>query len=372
MRVMIAGGGTGGHTSPASAIIQELRRRDPNLYVQWVGKRGAIEERVARSVEAAFRPLPAAGWPRKLSFRQITTAFKNVASLFLALRYVRSFQPQVVVGVGGYVSLPPLFAAQLLGVPTVIHEQNKRLGVANRLLAKRATRIFLSFEGSVGDFPRERAEVVGNPVRAGFLAPPPRDEAKRALGFDPRHPLVLVVGGSQGAQSINRAVAGCVKALPANSTQFLWMTGTHSYEQAKQAAENASVQTEVRSFIDDMPAACAAADLIVSRAGASSTAEIAAIGRPSILIPYPHATDDHQTGNAQAFVDAGAAVLMRDSECTAETLAALIRELLHDTPRREAMEQGALTLARPHAAAQIADALLAQVYASDAAKVPNA
>ncbi len=363
MRVMIAGGGTGGHTSPASAIVQELRRRDPNLYVQWVGKRGAIEERVARSIDVTFRPLPAAGWPRKLSPKQISTALKNAASLVLALRYVRSFQPQLVVGVGGYVSLPPLFAAQLLGVPTFIHEQNKRLGVANRLLAKRATRIFLSFEDSVGDFPRDKAEVVGNPVRAGFLSPPERDDAKRALGLDPRLPLVLVVGGSQGAQSINRAVAGCIKALPAGAAQFLWMTGAHSFEQAKAAAESATVATDVRSFIDDMVTACAAADLIVSRAGASSTAEIAAIGRASILIPYPHATDDHQTGNAQAFVDAGAAVLLRDVECNAETLSALIRELLADAPRRAAMEHGALTLARPHAAEVVADALLLHLYA---------
>jgi len=362
MRVMIAGGGTGGHTSPASAIIQELRRRDPKLYAQWVGKAGAIEERVARSIDVPFRPLPAAGWPRKLSVKQISTIAKNVASLSLALRYVRSFQPQLVIGVGGYVSLPLLFAAQLLGVPTFIHEQNKRLGVANRFLAKRATRIFLSFEDSIGNFPADRAEVVGNPVRAGFLNPPSRDGAKRSLGLDTRRPLVLVVGGSQGAQSINRAVGSCVQSLPPDTAQFLWMTGAHSLEQAQQDAANASVPVQVRGFIDDMVTACAAADLIISRAGASSTAEIAAIGRASILIPYPHATDDHQTGNAQAFVDAGASVLMRDADCTPESLAALLKELLSDGGRRAAMEQGALSLARPHAAEVIADALLAHLY----------
>jgi UDP-N-acetylglucosamine--N-acetylmuramyl-(pentapeptide) pyrophosphoryl-undecaprenol N-acetylglucosamine transferase len=362
MRVMISGGGTGGHTSPASAIVQELRKRDAKLYVQWVGKPGAIEERVAKSLGVTFRGVSATGWPRKPGPKQLSAAFKMGVSLLRALQYVRSFQPQVAVGVGGYVSLPTLLAAQWLGVPTFVHEQNKRLGMANRFLAKRATHVFLSYPDSVGDYPRDRATVVGNPVREGFAAPPERDAAKQALGFRADLPLVLVVGGSQGAQSINRAVAGCLKLLSPNSAQVLWMTGRDGAEEAQRAAAEAPVNAVAKTFIDDMVTACAAADLIISRAGASSTAELAAVGRASVLVPYPFATDDHQTANAQAFVEAGASVLMPDKDCTAESLAQLLQKLLADAPRRAEMEQAALSLAKPHAAEVIVDALLAQVY----------
>lgn len=362
MRVLIAGGGTGGHTSPALAIIEELRKRDPYLLLNWIGKRGAIEERVARRAAAPFRAVPAAGWPRKRGPRQLVAAMKFLLSALISLRYVRSFQPQVAVGVGGYVSLPALLAAQWLGVPTFIHEQNKRLGMANRLLARKATRIFLSYPDTLGAYPRDRAVVTGNPVRAGFTAPPERDAARRGLGLDSAAPVVLVVGGSQGAQSINRAVAGWVAGLKPGEAQVLWMTGPHGIEEARRAASTSAARVEVFAFIDDMPAACAAADLIVSRAGASSTAEIAAIGRPSVLIPFPFATDDHQTRNAEAFVEAGASVLLPDRDCTAESLGALLRRLLEDSARIEAMEQGALTLARPHAAEMIVDTLLESVF----------
>lgn len=358
MRVMITGGGTGGHTSPAVAIVEELRRRDPQLMVQWVGKAGAIEERVARHAEIPFRAVPAAGWPRNRSLRRLWVAGVMALGYLKATMLLRSFRPQVVVGVGGYVSLPLLLAAQHAGIPTVLHEQNSRLGMANRLLARRCARLLLSFSETHGQFPRERAEVVGNPVRPGFVTPPARSEARAALGIADETPVVLVVGGSQGARAINEAMASAVHLFHRGEACFLWMTGKSGEEAAQAAAERAEVSVRVFPFIDDMVTTCAAADLIVSRAGASSTAEIAALGKPSILIPYPFATDNHQEQNARAFEAAGAAVVLLDSECNAVRLSDEVRALLEAPDRRHAMAQAAHGLAKPLAAERVAEVIM--------------
>lgn len=361
MRVMITGGGTGGHTSPAVAIVEELRRRDPQLMIQWIGKAGAIEERVAKAADIPFRPVPAAGWPRGMTPKRLWVALIMALGVLKAAMLVRTFRPQAVIGVGGYVSLPLLLAAQRAGVPTVLHEQNKRLGMANRLLARKCARLFLSYPDTLGDFPRDRAEVVGNPVRPGFIAPPTRAEARARLGIPGDTPVVLVVGGSQGAQSINEAMASAVHLFQEGEAIILWMTGRGGEEAARAAAQRALVRVEVYPFIDDMVTACAAADLIVSRAGASSTAEIAALGKPALLIPYPHATDNHQEQNARAFEAAGAATVLLDKDCTAIRLSDEIRAHLEDPVRREAMARAAKGLAKPLAAEQIAEEIMALV-----------
>jgi len=358
MRVMITGGGTGGHTSPAVAIIEELHKRDPRLLVQWVGRRGAIEERVSGAAGVPFRSVPVEGWPRGRSLRKVWSMAKLGLGIARALVYIKRFEPQVVVGVGGYVCIPLCYAAQKLGVPVVLHEQNKRLGMANRLLAPKAARLLLSYPDTVGEYPREKAMVVGNPVRAGFMNPPGRAEARARFNLDPEAPVVLVTGGSQGARSVNAAVADAATRLEPGSAQILWMTGRADIEMGKAAAQQAGVRVEAVPFIDDMPAACAAADLMVCRSGASSTAEIAMMGKPSILIPYPHATDNHQEQNARAFADAGAAVLLLDGECTGERLTGLIRECLGDAQRLRAMGKAASGLARPGAAEAIVEEIL--------------
>jgi UDP-N-acetylglucosamine--N-acetylmuramyl-(pentapeptide) pyrophosphoryl-undecaprenol N-acetylglucosamine transferase len=362
MRVMITGGGTGGHTSPAVAIVDELRRRDPQLMVQWVGKAGAIEERVARGADIPFRAVPAAGWPRSRSPRRLWVALVMALGYVKAAMLVRSFRPQVVIGVGGYVSLPLLLAAQHAGIPTVLHEQNKRLGMANRLLAAKCARLFLSYPDTLGAFPRDRAEVVGNPVRPGFISPPTRAEARAKLGLDAGTPVVLVVGGSQGARSINEAMAGAVHMFDRDEAQFLWMTGKAGEEAARDAAVRAKARVDVFPFIDDMVGACAAADLIVARAGASSAAEIAALGKPSILVPFPFATDNHQEQNARAFESAGAAEVLLDADCKAVRLSDAIRGLLEDDARREAMGAAAKSLAKPLAAENVVEGIMALLF----------
>ncbi|MFP4501574.1 MAG: undecaprenyldiphospho-muramoylpentapeptide beta-N-acetylglucosaminyltransferase [Candidatus Hydrogenedentota bacterium] len=362
MKVMISGGGTGGHTSPAAALVEELRRRDPRLLVQWVGKAGGIEERVAQRIEVPFRAIPVEGWPRNKSIRRAWVAVKMAAGLARATTHLRKFRPQVVIGVGGYVSVPLLWTAQRFDVPTVIHEQNKHLGMANQLIAQKAARIYLGYEDTQGDFDAAKARFVGNPVRAGFADPPDKEAAKRTLEMDPGLPLVLIVGGSQGAQSINRAVMKALPLFRPDEAQFLWMTGQAGANSARDAAAKVPIRTAVFSFIEDMVTACAAADLVICRAGASTTAEIATMGKPSVLVPYPHATDNHQEANARAFEQAGAAQVVLDGELDGPGTAERIRALLGAPDRLRQMGEAARTLAPPGAAETIVADILELVF----------
>ncbi len=365
MRVMITGGGTGGHTSPAQAIVEELRRRDPQLLVQWVGRGGAIEERVCRANGIPFRSLPVEGWPRSARWRKPWVLAKLGVSLLRAFVYLRRFQPQAVIAVGGYASLPLALAAQRMKIPTLLHEQNKRLGLANRMLAPRADRLFLSYADTVGDFDAERARVVGNPVRSGFAHPPEQAAARETMALEADVPVLFVVGGSQGAQSINRAVAAMLNDFEAGQLQVLWMTGKTGHEEACAVAEQAECDVRVYAFVDDMVTACAAADLVVSRAGASSTAELAVLGKPAILIPYPHAAENHQEQNARALEEAGSALVLLDGDCDGPQLGALVRELLGDQARLNAMAEAAAALAKPAAAEAIVEEAMLLVFGPD-------
>jgi len=367
MRLMITGGGTAGHTSPAVAIVEELQKRDPAFEVQWVGRRGSIEERVAAKLAIPFRSVAVRGWPRSGVVGRITALARLTFGGLQAWLHLRRFRPQAVLGVGGYVSVPLVWVAQKTGVPTLLHEQNTHLGLANRLLGKDASRLLLSFANTTGNYPKDRALVVGNPVRAGFVTPPDRESALRAMGLDPGVPLVLIVGGSQGARTLNEAMAGMLGEFGPRDAQFLWMTGKSGHETARAATTNSAATVQPIAFIDDMATACAAATLIVSRAGASSTAEIAALGKPSILVPFPHATDNHQETNARAFEAVGAAVVLLDSECTADRLAREVRGLLGDRDRLKKMGQAARSLARPAAVETIVEAIFAAAFFKDGA-----
>ena len=358
MRVIVSAGGTAGHTSPCEAVIEALRERDPLLHVQWIGRAGAIEERVAKRLGVSFRSVPMEGWPRKQSLRRLVVGGKLAVSCVRAATYIRRFRPQIVIGFGGYVTLPVLWAAQRAKITTAIHEQNSRLGMANRLAAKKADRIFLSFDPTLGIPEGSSGEVCGNPVRGGFLHPMERAEARRQLGLDVDRPVLLVTGGSQGAQRLNEALAANLKPLADDGVQVIWLAGKSGAENARVAAEKVDGAVQVYSFLDDMPAACAAADVIVSRAGASSTAEIAAIGRPSILVPYPFATDNHQEANARALEEHGAARVLLDDACTADAFLGEVRDLIEHPQVRERMADAARAMARPDAAGYIANELV--------------
>lgn len=363
MRLMVTGGGTGGHTSPAAAIIEELRRRDPQLSARWVGKRGAIEERVSASLDVPFQSVPSTAWPRSNRFKQVFAAGVTAAGFVSSFRHLKIFRPDIVLGVGGYVSVPLTLTAQRLGIPTILHEQNKRLGMANSLLAKGADRLLLGFPDTAGDFAGDKARVVGNPVRAAFASPPAQEAARASFGLDPSVPVVLVAGGSQGAQSINTAVREGLSELSARELQLIWMTGRKDIDSARRAAADSPAKVEVFAFIDDMAGACSAADLVVSRAGASTTAELAALGKPSILVPYPHSADGHQEENARAFEASGGAVVLRDSDCSGRTLWDAVRRLISEPGRLAEMGRGAASMARPAAVESIVDEILGLVFA---------
>ncbi|MDP7638213.1 MAG: undecaprenyldiphospho-muramoylpentapeptide beta-N-acetylglucosaminyltransferase [Candidatus Hydrogenedentes bacterium] len=362
MRLMVTGGGTGGHTSPAAAIVEELSRRDPRLSAWWVGKRGAIEERVSASLGVPFRSVPAKAWPRTNRFKQFLVAGVLAWGFAASFRHLKIFRPNVVLGVGGYVSVPLILTAQRLGIPTILHEQNKRMGMANALLAKRADRLLLSFFETAGEFAQDRAKVVGNPVRAAFANPPAQNAARVSFGLEPSIPVVLVAGGSQGARTINRAIREGLSELGAEEFQLIWMTGGEDIDLARRAVAEVPARVEVFSFIDDMACACAAADLVISRAGASTTAELAVLGKPSILVPYPHAADDHQKENAEAFEKNGGAMVLSDSDCSARTLLDAIRRLISEPGRLAEMAKGAESMAKPAAVESIADEILRLVF----------
>ena len=361
MRVMITGGGTGGHTSPAVAVFQELQRRDPRLTVQWVGRAGGMEERVSKAHAIPFRSLPVSGWPRKRGPRQAWVALRMAWAYVKARSYLRRFKPQVVFGVGGYVSVPLMLAAQHAGIPTALHEQNRRMGMANRLASQKASKVFLSFHDTQGDFPREKAEIVGNPVRQDFISPPTKEGARDALDLNRRVPVLLVCGGSQGARTLNDALAGMLNRFDPEELQVIWLAGKDGAKMAHDAAHASPLTVRSFGFLEDMAGACAAADLIVSRAGASSTAEIAVMGKPSILVPYPHATDNHQEQNARSFEEAGAAILLLDADCNADSLGALVENLLRDPVQLRAMSAAAQSVALPGAAETIANELVSLV-----------
>lgn len=362
MRIMITGGGTGGHISPGLAVLHELQRRDAQLRVQWVGRRGGLEQRVCAARSIPFRGLPVEGWPRKNKLRRPWAAAKLALSMAWAWVLIKKFRPEAVFGVGGYVSLPLLYMAQRMGIPTALHEQNRLLGLANRLCAPKAGKVFLSFPDTKGTYPEARAEVVGNPVRAEFAEPPEREAARTQFGIESNVPVVLVVGGSQGAKRLNEALAAALPQCMPGSLQLLWMAGKQGYDAARSAAKDAVVPVQVFEFIDDMAAACIAADLVVSRSGASTTAELAMLGKPSLLVPFPHATDNHQEENARALESAGAAQVLLDADCTGDALRRAIADLLANRSALDEMGRQARTLARPAAADRIAEVILELVY----------
>ena len=357
-RVMISGGGTGGHIHPALAIADEIRRRHPGCDVRFVGAKGRME----------MEKVPAAGYPidglwitgvdRSLkSLRNWLFPFKLISSLVRAGALLRRHKPEVVIGVGGFASGPLLFRAAQRGLPTLIQEQNSFPGVTNRLLASRVTRICAGLPGLDKWFPAERIVLTGNPLRAGVVAAMQGDVDERAarerLGLDPARPVLFVMGGSLGAASMNRAVRAWVEADDADRPQILWQCGSRYF--AEESAWAAGRQGLVCvGFIDRMEDAYAAATLVASRAGAMSIAELALVGKPAILVPSPVVAEDHQTKNAKTLTDRGGAVLLEDKRVI-EDLGVEAKKLLADASKAAAMAAKLRALARPDAAALVVD-----------------
>jgi len=366
MKVIITGGGTGGHIFPALAILEELQRRDHLLLVQWVGKKGSMEEEICKQKDIPFRSVPIRGWPRKVSIAQGVTFFMLALSILRAFHILLRFQPQIVIGVGGYVSFPIIWAAQKLKIPTVLHEQNSRLGMANRILAKEAKKIFLSFplmeELPQEIYPPERFICTGNPIRHAFLAHPSREEALNTLGLSADRKTVLVMGGSQGAHTLNSVVVEMLNALQPDKFQIIWITGRNDYDTFKNLATTAKVPVKIYPFYEDMATLMSAVDLIIARSGASTLAEITVLGKPSILVPFPHATDNHQEYNARSLEEVGAAEVVLDKDCSVDNILPKIRKILNDPVLYQNMSNSAKKLAKPLAAETIAEEIIQLVF----------
>jgi UDP-N-acetylglucosamine--N-acetylmuramyl-(pentapeptide) pyrophosphoryl-undecaprenol N-acetylglucosamine transferase len=354
--VLFAGGGTGGHLFPAIAIAEELKRIVPAARIVFIGTKKKIEARVVPGKGYEFHTIWISGLHRRLTLDNVLFPLKAVVALRQSYRLLRNVKPDVVVGTGGYVCGPILFAASLLRIPTVIHESNSYPGATTRLLARRVTSVLTTFEVTKRWLPEgAAAEVVGTPTR-DELSTVGHDEAIESYGFDPARKTLLVFGGSLGAASINNALAKCITILTAKGFQILWQTGKYPGAEAFQAFNTDRVR--VMEFIDAMSVAYAAADCVVCRSGATTLAELTRLGKPAILVPYPRAAANHQDLNARALVDAGAAMLLPDADA-AELLSTKVSELLENDDERRAMSTRSRALGKPDAGKNIAQRILA-------------
>lgn len=359
-RIILAGGGTGGHLFPGIAVFEELRRREPDLEALFVGTARGIETKVIPQLGERLVCLDVG----PLKGRTKAEFAKNLVGLpqagVEAAKLVRSFRPSLVLGMGGYAAGPMVAAAALLGIPTVLLEQNAHVGLTNRLLARLVDRAYLSFEETLRYFPNGRGRVVGNPIRRSFVGLGNMARMDPA-GFEMRARKILVMGGSQGARALNQIVPEALAkaGLGGKGVEIVHQAGHVMCDAVRAKYESLGLVATVTPFIDDLAKVYSSAALIVGRAGASSLAEICAVGRPSILIPFPAAADDHQWHNAQALASRGAALAIREADLTPELLADEVNRLLAQPELRRSMADAARGMGRPDAAAAIVDDLSA-------------
>lgn len=364
MKVIVSGGGTGGHIFPAIAIANAIKKRHADAEIQFVGALGRME---MEKVPAAGYPivgLPIAGLQRKITVRNILRNMQLPLRLLRSRRKVqkllKKFRPDIVIGVGGYASQPTLKAAARKGIPTLLQEQNSYAGLTNKMLASEAAVICVAYEGMERFFPERKIVLTGNPVRADIeQMTTTREEGLQHFDIDgTRQPtkVVLIVGGSLGARSINQMVMNHLEQFEQHHVTVIWQTGSQMYDTAVAAVSKAGVETyvKVHKFIARMDMAYAAADVVVSRAGAIAISELCLVAKPIILIPSPNVAEDHQTKNAQALVDKGAAIMVRDADCNLQGLPTLF-QLLENKERQEAMATNIKQLSRPQAAERIVD-----------------
>ncbi len=354
MRVIISGGGTGGHIYPAVAIANEIKRQKPATEILFVGALGKMEMVKVPKEGYEIVGLPVVGFNRSNLLSNIWFPFKLIRSLYLAKKVVKDFKPNIAVGVGGFASGPTLKMANALGIKTLIQEQNSYAGVTNKLLSKKAEKVCVAYPDMEAYFPQEKIVFTGNPVRNEMLLSGiEKNHAREFFGLDAQKPTLLVIGGSLGALSINRAIAAGLDQILAAGIQVIWQTGKSYAAEGKQLAASRK-GVFVSEFIYEMDKAYSAADLLVSRAGAMSVSEISLLGKASILVPFPFAAEDHQTKNAQSLSKNGAAFLVPDSEI-AEVLVQTVLGLIVDKDRIHQMEQAVKGFAKPNAAKEIVD-----------------
>ena len=352
MRYLISGGGTGGHIFPAVSIAYALKEFDPEAEILFVGALGRME--MERVPQAGYKivGLPVRGFDRKKPWKNVSVLIDLSKSIRQVKKIIRDFKPNVGVGVGGYASGAAMWAAAKMGIPILLQEQNGFAGVTNKILKDKAAKICVAYEGMEKFFPADKIILTGNPVRQNLLdGRKSKDDGRKTL---------LIIGGSLGARTINEAVIAGLKELTNAGIKVVWQTGKVYYEKCKSAWEAAGspANIECLDFLSDMPDRYANADLVISRAGASSISEICLLGKPAILVPSPNVAEDHQTHNAMALVNKDAAVLVRDAEA-AEKLIATALGLLNDPKRLKTLQTNVLKLAQKDSAKRIAEEVIA-------------
>ena len=334
IRIIISGGGTGGHIFPAVSIANAIRTKFPESKILFVGAEGRMEMQRVPAAGYEIKGLPIKGFDRAHKLRNFDVILKLWKSLRMARKIIREFRPQVAVGVGGYASGATLYECSKMNIPCLIQEQNSYAGLTNKLLAKRASKICVAYDGMERFFPAEKIIMTGNPVRQNILNTPlSKEEARKTFGLNPDKKTILLVGGSLGARTINRSVMEHLKLVAESDVQFIWQTGKYYYQNIidKLNLESALPNLKVTDFISDMGVAYKAADLVISRAGASSISEFQLIGKPVILVPSPNVAEDHQTKNAMALVDKNAALCVKDSEAPATLLELSLNTIVNDS-----------------------------------------
>ena len=361
LRIIISGGGTGGHIFPAVSIANAIKVQRPDAKILFVGALGRMEMQRVPAAGYEIVGLPICGFDRKNLLKNVSVILKIWKSQRMAKKIIKDFGPMAAVGVGGYASGPTLNKAAAMGIPCLIQEQNSYAGVTNKLLAKKARKICVAYEGMERFFPAEKIILTGNPVRQSLLQTSiSREDAIKSFGLDPQRKTILLVGGSLGARTINESVLQHLDIVEKSGVQFIWQTGKYYFEEIKaKLSELPSPlpMLKVMDFISDMGAAYRAADLVISRAGASSISEFCLIGKPVILVPSPNVAEDHQTKNAMALVNKDAALYVKDDEAPATLLQMAVDTVKNDQKLKD-LSANILKLALPDSAKIIAEEVI--------------
>lgn len=358
-RLIVSGGGTGGHIFPAIAIADAFKRRHPDAEILFVGAKGKMEMERVPQAGYPIEGLWISGFKRELSLDNLSFPFKLISSLCKAKKILKRFKPDMVVGVGGFASGPIMRKATKLHIPVVIQEQNSFPGVTNKIVAPKAAKICVAYENMEKWFPKDKIVLTGNPLRNNVVSTEGKhDEGARFFGLDPQKPIILLVGGSQGAMGINKGISAKLAMFKDVDYQMIWQTGKHYVEQAQKEVDELGLNERVKPvvFIDRMDLAYASADVVISRAGAMSISELSLVGKAVVFVPLPTAAEDHQTKNAMSLVQKDAAMIVKNDE-TPEKLIPTVFELLNDKEKINKMQENIAKFARPNAAEDIVNEL---------------
>jgi UDP-N-acetylglucosamine--N-acetylmuramyl-(pentapeptide) pyrophosphoryl-undecaprenol N-acetylglucosamine transferase len=358
-KIIISGGGTGGHIFPAISIANALKALQPDMEILFVGALGRMEMEKVPAAGYQIIGLPISGFQRKLTPSNLKVIFKLMYSLIKARTIIKNFKPDVAVGVGGYASGPLLKIASQRGIPTVIQEQNSYAGVTNKLLAKKAAKICVAYEGMERFFPKQKIILTGNPVRQDLInLETKREEAMTFFGLDKSKKTILILGGSLGARTINDSLAAHLEVLKKADIQVIWQTGSRYYEEMKQKTDiSEATNIKTMAFISRMDLAYAAADMVVSRAGAGTISELCLVGKASVLVPSPNVAEDHQTMNARSLTSRNAAIMIKDADAR-ENLVIMMIEIIKNPEELQRLSQNILKLAEKDSAKRIAEEIL--------------